>query len=120
MYSYGDLAIIIILERKLNDISLVLSTLNLNELLCDNTTELRLIPLLSGFRVTPPCCVLVQRHIYSRKSNGNTQEAVPEMTEKLFTGTLSLKKTKRNNDSALPYCQITSHSHMSNSPKSVY
>ena len=31
----------------------------------------------SGVRyLTPPCCVLEQRHIYSSKSTGNTQEAV--------------------------------------------
>ena len=49
----------------------------------------------------PPCCVLEHRLIYSPKSTANTQEAVarlrPDMTEKLFTGTLSLNKTKNQN-----------------------
>ena len=29
-----------------------------------------------GQYLPPPCCVLEQRHIYSPKSNGNTQKAV--------------------------------------------
>ena len=42
------------------------------------------------------CCVLEQ-NTFPTKGTGNTQEAVasPDMTEKLFTGTLSKNQTKR-------------------------
>ena len=51
-----------------------------------------------GVRYLPPlCCVLEQRHIYSPKSTGNTQEEVAlDMTEKLLTGTLSINTNKQN------------------------
>ena len=47
----------------------------------------------------PTSAVFDQRRIYSRKSTGNTQEAVgpyPDMTEKLFTGMLSINTNKTN------------------------
>ena len=62
-----------------------------------------------GVRYLPaPCCVLEQRHIYSPKSTGNTQEATarPDMTEKLFTGTLS------NNESLPPSTIIQAYMHV--------
>ena len=46
--------------------------------------------------LTPPWCILAQKHIYTPKSTGNTREAVApsRLDLKLFTVTLSLNKTK--------------------------
>ena len=53
---------------------------------------------MAGRRVVP----LSNIHL-PPKSTGNTQEALvrPNMTEKLFTGTLSKNETKRNRSRAL-------------------
>ena len=50
-----------------------------------------------GSNLHPPCCVLEQRHIYSPKSTGNTQEAVaPSRHDRIivYWDVISLNKTK--------------------------